>query len=835
MRTEQAVRQKASALVITLALLVLVTILVVGFLARTQLDVISSQSHLEGVEAQTYAQMATDMAAAKICTIMGGSNHFWATGPGRIYSSRSGAVESIDLSSGGAPTNVSDNEGVDINPRGFSSNSPPPRVVIPDGTDMCLRWIYLRQDGSMDTNSPPSTDSANPVIGRFAYWVDDESAKINMNTAWSRSGNTNGIAHPSMVNLESFLTSVNADAVHDFRATNHYFHGIPEVQAVNTNLDAAVKTNRFSMTCYNAASDLNVFNEPRILLTTQKKYADAMGSTNFLDILTTADSDPGTLASLNSTNLDVTVKKLTEIFRRTNWPMAPGKSFLEKYGGGEMDVLLAINIIDYVRSAESTAAFIEPIRGTASSGSLSLARAPAYGGNILATSGRKPYLCEAGIWVGKVSGTNVPVETWWSIYVPPVIPGGNNSDIAINLNALGMRDPVTGKVYSLGDPSIAITTIGPGINNNPIINGGQYATFRHSFTFASTSRNVLPSGGFTPALKLTNNVPIAIGAVLYPGIESVTSAGPPAHSYQVDDPTVATKQADWGGTNAYAVPPYTSTFTSPWNHHTTLGQKVGTEVPQQDSDSNDMIVNGFYVPAPKGTASNPEGRMLSVGELGFVTTGVNYFQINGGSPSGTPWRTLRLQPQNSTNQLPDWALLDLFSVPVAGDTNNKYIQPDSTRKGGLINVNSGVPTFVDENGKSLITNTLPLQSLFLAATNGLDKARAEMLADNISRHVVSPKGESFGTNFYYLPGQIAEIEGVSDSGEASEEIFRKMIDLATTRGTVFSVYAVGQSLKQDPKGNLRVLGERRQVTLLECPPLNGATKVRTISTHSLAP
>ncbi|GEP41832.1 hypothetical protein BGE01nite_11230 [Brevifollis gellanilyticus] len=67
---------------------------------------------------------------------------------------------------------------------------------------MPVRWIYMLQDGTLGTlnaerrfiatrpSSTPGGDpepvkptAKNPIVARFAYWVDDESCKINVNTA----------------------------------------------------------------------------------------------------------------------------------------------------------------------------------------------------------------------------------------------------------------------------------------------------------------------------------------------------------------------------------------------------------------------------------------------------------------------------------------------------------------------------------------------------------------------------------------------------------------------------------------------------------------------------
>lgn len=58
---------------------------------------------------------------------------------------------------------------------------------------MPVRWLYVLQDGTLATmnesgllvaaNNATITGDANPVVGRVAFWVDDESCKVNVNTA----------------------------------------------------------------------------------------------------------------------------------------------------------------------------------------------------------------------------------------------------------------------------------------------------------------------------------------------------------------------------------------------------------------------------------------------------------------------------------------------------------------------------------------------------------------------------------------------------------------------------------------------------------------------------
>ena len=83
-------------------------------------------------------------------------------------------------------------------------NATGPGVVNADGT----RWIEVTRDGTLVNPAANATDGArrsddNPVVGRIAFWADDDTAKVNINTAggyvsaqepslqYSGAGNTN--------------------------------------------------------------------------------------------------------------------------------------------------------------------------------------------------------------------------------------------------------------------------------------------------------------------------------------------------------------------------------------------------------------------------------------------------------------------------------------------------------------------------------------------------------------------------------------------------------------------------------------------------------------------
>lgn len=75
---------------------------------------------------------------------------------------------------------------------GFSIDSANP-AVAGSGSDapMPVKWLYVLQDGQMvaptnpsgSTVTVPGASITNPIVGRVAFWTDDETSKVNINTA----------------------------------------------------------------------------------------------------------------------------------------------------------------------------------------------------------------------------------------------------------------------------------------------------------------------------------------------------------------------------------------------------------------------------------------------------------------------------------------------------------------------------------------------------------------------------------------------------------------------------------------------------------------------------
>lgn len=248
-------RQQGMALLITLEVIVLLTVLVVSFLSRAGTEGISASKYRSAASTLQLADTAVNLVQAQI-------NHATTQGPGNVWASQPGAIRLYDsggnltciyrLYSAGSLTTTAvgdlDNDvplvgwadspaiWVDLNaptntilasgtqtsfpildPRdpantantvtmeGFALNNPPGAQADPTKPNyqpapMPTRWLYVLQNGEIASPDDsgngksvtvPGASGTNPIVGRVAFWTDDETCKVNINTA-SISGTTNG-------------------------------------------------------------------------------------------------------------------------------------------------------------------------------------------------------------------------------------------------------------------------------------------------------------------------------------------------------------------------------------------------------------------------------------------------------------------------------------------------------------------------------------------------------------------------------------------------------------------------------------------------------------------
>ena len=101
----------------------------------------------------------------------------------------------VDPAADGRPAPGRPSDGVKV--EGFSLTSSPgfvpskPESMVNNRAPMPVKWLYVLKDGSLQPATLASAGTvqvtgatlANPIVGRIAFWTDDESCKVNINTA----------------------------------------------------------------------------------------------------------------------------------------------------------------------------------------------------------------------------------------------------------------------------------------------------------------------------------------------------------------------------------------------------------------------------------------------------------------------------------------------------------------------------------------------------------------------------------------------------------------------------------------------------------------------------
>lgn len=226
--------------------------------------------------------------------------HHWVTNPGRLslIDPDSGELVHIPLHTGAAPDD-DDKTSVDLN-RPIPGYSHGPIANIPDSDErpeMRVAWIPVLRDPSK--NAGPK----NRMVGRYAFWIDDESTKINVSTAlgkpnpqeavinWREALNAGvltprftmeeegqtvkvgySLGHPSSVNLEVlFSDPTNIEIPMLLRHSRFRgFHRYPDsiLRYVDLDQESAsiwYRENQWNFTFYNRSPEFNVFGEPRLI------------------------------------------------------------------------------------------------------------------------------------------------------------------------------------------------------------------------------------------------------------------------------------------------------------------------------------------------------------------------------------------------------------------------------------------------------------------------------------------------------------------------------------------------------------------------------------------
>lgn len=815
------------ALVITLAMLVLITIIVVGMVGALRVERGAAASHAERARAFELAKMGENEVVAKLQRYTGDKNRVWISQPGQLVagtdSDKKTLTQTVPLSSGlaapGDSTAPNLNAATFLDPASHLITDRPTSGTNATPPPMRLQWIYVRRDGTTErTATAPPPNPANPVVGRYAYWADDESGKVNYNTAWGRTGNTRQPGHPSKIELaalDGFDKSL-ADQLHEGPDNNRFFNSPLDARRLGGTLSEALTDNKFDVTHYNHDPDTTFFNGKRIVLTTKRDRA--YDDTHYLRILKNENADPGAYDNIDNSKLRATLGMLIsqDYLANDKLPIAPGSSFQKKYYNTNADRLtqLALNIIEYVRSRESSLPSVDPIRGSGSGSGFTMQPSVNGLGAYMGAT-RSPLITEVGATNSSVKVeicapknwglrneplSNYEMYIWWKFAAVPAAEGYPR-DVA--LNALGGRTTIGRDGV---DDYVALRFTVPPMPDPVEL---RLALIRKNSGNPSKRLDVVPLIGDQDKPYIVVNTAASEGDII---------------SKEVDDPRVNKHYLDWktslvtGGTFGAV------------NSISTVGKPAGTsDGPQVDTDRNGRVSDAsLYMPPP---ASPGNDRVASIGELGYIHTG-----LESSSKPGTPWRTIRLQAsEDGADVIPDWVFLDFFTIPVS-QTSQAVLAPHGSTLGGRININAKVEPFGMER-------LIPLKAALLDASKNnagqkIANDEAEEIAKNIHDLILGDNGDAYGySGAYDATGEICEIAKVGDEGEEGETLVRELTNLLTTRGDVFTIYSIGQALKETPNGKLIVTAEQRQQTMIERYPIiedqGGKKEVKAIGFNTV--
>ena len=274
-RKKNVTKRLGSALIMTLVIVVLITVVTVGYLASVMLESKTAGSSLDQERAYGVAMIGVHEAMSRVRDALGPWDdpfkNFATNAPEFYWSLSPGRITRWSYSSASPQTNFalfSESPGVSlVNLNRPLADGSRPIIGGPNPPDLSVKWENVLSDPSKPAGA------TNAIIGRYAFWVDDEGAKINVNTADGTekyTTNSLGIGSPSEVSMEVLFGGGNAKdlskEIVGIARTNGF--SSPREILRSTNVPADAYTNNvFALTAYSRSPELNIFGQPRMALT----------------------------------------------------------------------------------------------------------------------------------------------------------------------------------------------------------------------------------------------------------------------------------------------------------------------------------------------------------------------------------------------------------------------------------------------------------------------------------------------------------------------------------------------------------------------------------------
>ncbi|MCG3148751.1 MAG: hypothetical protein PCFJNLEI_02198 [Verrucomicrobiae bacterium] len=868
MKTRILKSQRSIALVLTLAVLAVLSLIVIGFLVSMRTEQSAARNAVHVTVARQMGQAAVDNAVYLMRANMP------ALGPSNSFVTMAGAAVAWPTAppAGGQLFSVSSAGTIDLNADQVIVSASNSLYATAADRQIVANWVNVATNGT-------DGSGGHPLIGRFAFWVDDEAAKLNINVAKERFdalGNTT-----SNLDLTVLLNiaSSRAAATHEYARTNGFFS--PEQWQMAGSGGSAItygfyQQHQFSITPFSTDAGQTPWGSQKFYL-----------NTDFASFQ--AEIDGGATNTLAAPVL-------------VNWF---GQTFADKYGGNvNLVKQMLANMCDFRYSPSGPTNTCTGAQG----GYLDANGIPLHYLGLK----RYPHLNEIGVQATyfRPNANEIQCKLWFLVEVvnPYDQQWGIGGQIRLSMDKLTYRvsNALGGWNYTCGyDTGWAQNALCPNPANVPTYASAQEVTYDITANIPANSSAVYeipvwvgnPEAGDTNTvidrvfarvnrvrLLQTQNASTSIrdwadtkdfdtrnGGVANQdhfaftnNIQAVGATGPfPGYNdnntlgIAKNDPRVR-RFANWAppGDGTAKVQPWTPVgFDNAYP--TTLPNASGAQNSVVDMAigtgianlPNDILPSGAGLPAGTNVLTSPSFYMKtstnnlpyeSVGELGYIHTGLQ-------------WRTIRLQPwpapESTANYIPDWAVLDIFSVTNA---------PLS----GRININGIVTNLASATTPLRLT---PLQGLLtgINSGNGLGQATDQLrIASNIYNLVWadtgalswaakrSTGGRTFNPGVFNMIGELCEIDLISTNGNPStiwtndfvrEGRIRTFANLVTTRSDTFTVWGIGQAIQDiiDPKGTVDagdlITAEVKVQAVVQRYEENGQAKFRTLYFRYLTP
>jgi len=167
-------------MVLTLLVVAMLTVVVVGFNAATRTEQMAARNFSKLAAGRTMVTTAQQQAAVVLATALTNTNHGLVTQPGRaLIWDDAGKISTNMLSSEAVPG--ASGEMVDLNATGAIAGT---NAAV--ANFFRVPWVYV-------TNN---VNGSNQVVGRYAFWIDDDGSRLNLNYAGPQARG-NGAFYPT--------------------------------------------------------------------------------------------------------------------------------------------------------------------------------------------------------------------------------------------------------------------------------------------------------------------------------------------------------------------------------------------------------------------------------------------------------------------------------------------------------------------------------------------------------------------------------------------------------------------------------------------------------------